>query len=150
MDNPRLRDGGREWSPAPGLVVAGWLGTAVAGAAFLALTATGSAPAGLLLAGVVTAGLALATASGTLARPRLRVDARGITIRSPWGARHHPWACVHDIRVLQRRGLGVPNALLQIEVVLPDGRERRHVLGRRDLGAEPGTVAAALRGWAED
>ncbi len=132
------------WSPSPGLVGLAWAGAAAAGGWSVLVASTGDR-AGLLLAVVAAAGLALAALYGTRARPRLRVDAAGVTVRGLSAPRHHPWASVADVRVLTVRRLGRPSTLLEIDVVGPDGDERLLVFGRLDLDDDPVDVARAVR-----
>jgi Bacterial PH domain len=131
----------REWSPAPGLVACAWVGAAVALAWFVATALTGADPAGLLLAAVAAAGLLLAAVFGTRARPRLRVDAGGVTVGGLFRARHHPWPLVEDVRVLQVRRFGRRTSLLELDTVSASGDERLLVFGRLDLAADPEDVA---------
>jgi hypothetical protein len=135
----------REWSPAPGLVFCGWLGAAAAIAWFVATLVAGSDPAGLLLAGVAAAGLLLAAVFGSRARPRLRVDAGGVTVGGLVRARHYPWPLVADVRVLQVRRLGRLTSLLELDTVSAAGEERLLVFGRLDLAADPEDVAPQVR-----
>ncbi len=132
------------WSPSSGLVGLAWAGAAAA-AGWCVLVAPTGDRAGLLLAVVAAAGLALAALYGTRARPRLRVDAAGVTVRGLAAPRHHPWASVADVRVLTVRRLGRPSTLLEIDVVEPGGDERLLVFGRLDLDDDPVDVAAAVR-----
>jgi len=134
----------REWSPARGLVVCGWFGAAAAIAWFVAVLVAGSDPAGLLLAAVAAVGLLLASAFGTRARPRLRVDAGGVTVGGLLRTRHYPWPLVEDVRVLHVRRLGRRTSLLELDTVSATGEERLLVFGRLDLAADPVDVAAQV------
>lgn len=135
----------REWSAAPALVASGWLASCAAVAWCVELALTGSDPAGMLLVGVAAAGLALAALSGTRARPRLRADADGLTVRGLVRRSHHPWPLVRGVRVLRTRRWGITGALLEIDAVTVGGDERLLVLGRLELGADPAEVAAAVQ-----
>jgi hypothetical protein len=134
----------REWSPAPGLVVCAWLFTVAAAVWFVALTATAADPAGRLLAGVAAVGAGIAAAFGTRARPRLRVDADGLTVTGMFRTHHHPWPLVREVRVLRMRRLGRQTSLLEVDTVTTDGDERLIVFGRLDLAADPEDVAPQL------
>jgi hypothetical protein len=137
-------EGAREWSPAVGLVVCAWLIAAGAAAWCAALWAAGADPAGRLLAGVGAVGFAVAALFGTRARPRLRADADGITVGGLFGARHHPWPLVQDVRVLRVRRFGRGTSLLEVDTVTPAGGERLLVFGRLDLGEDPEDVVPQL------
>jgi hypothetical protein len=136
--------GVREWSPAAGLVGLAWVLAAAAALWCAALWWSGSDPAGGLLAAVAALGVAFAALFGTRARPRLRADADGVTVRGIVGCRHHPWPFVTDVRVLRVRRLGRESSLLAIDTVAADGTERLLVFGRLDLGADPEDVAPEL------
>ena len=131
----------REWSPAPGLVAGAWVGAAAATAWLVATVVGGTDPAGLLLAGVAAIGLLLAAVHGSRARPRLRVDAGGVTVGGLFRTRHYPWPLVEDVRVLQVRRLGRRTSLLELDTVTASGAERLLVFGRLDLAADPEDVA---------
>jgi hypothetical protein len=135
----------REWSPARGLVAFAWLLTVAAATWFSALWLAGVDPAGRLLAGVATVGMAVAAAFGSRARPRLRVDADGLTVGGLLRSRHHPWPLVQDVRVLRVRRLGRVSSLLEVDTVTPDGGERLLVFGRLDLAEDPEDVAPQVR-----
>ena len=134
----------RTWSPAPGLVVVGWVGAAAATAWCVLLTTSGADPAGRLLAGCAALALVVAALFGSCARPRLRVDADGLTVGGLLRARHHPWPLVQGVRVLRTRRFGRDNSLLEIDTVTADGGERLLLFGRLDLGADPEDVAPAV------
>jgi hypothetical protein len=131
----------REWSPALGLVVSAWLGAAAAGGLFVATGVGGTDPAGSLLAGVAAIGLLVAAVYGSRARPRLRVDADGVTVGGLVRPRHHPWPFVQNVRVLPVRRFGRQTWMLELDTVNPAGDERLLVFGRLDLAADPQDVA---------
>jgi hypothetical protein len=134
----------RQWSPAAGLVACGWIG-AVAALGWLALLwVEGADPAGRLIAGVAAVGLGISAAFGTRARPRLRVDADGLTVGGFFRSRHHPWPFVREVRVLRVRRLGRESSMLEIDTVGATGDEHLLVFGRLDLGADPEDVAPEL------
>lgn len=134
----------RAWSPAPGLVGLAWAGAAAA-VTWCVLVATTGDRAGLLFAAVAALGLGVAALYGTRARPRLRVDASGVTVGGLSAPRHHTWAEVGEVRVLTVRRLGRTSTLLEIDVVDRDGEERLLVFGRLDLDDDPTDVAAVVR-----
>jgi hypothetical protein len=138
------RAGIREWSPALGLVVLGWLGALAAAAWCALLWASYADPAGRLLAAIATVGLLVAALFGTRARPRLRADADGLTVRGLLRSRHYPWPLVREVRVLRVRRFGLRNSLLEVDTVDPAGDERLLVLGRLDLAEDPQDVAPQL------
>jgi Bacterial PH domain len=131
------------WSPSAGLVGVAWAATAAA-VSWCVLDATTGDRAGLLMAAVAALGLGLAALFGTRARPRLRVDASGVTVGGLAAPRHHPWSEVGDVRVLTVRRLGRTSTVLEIDVVGPDD-ERLFVFGRLDLDDDPVDVAEAVR-----
>lgn len=132
---------GREWSPAPGLIVLAWVGAVAAGGWSVALWLSGADPAGRLLAVVATVGLLVAAVFGSRARPRLRVDADGLTVGGMFRSRHHPWPLVQDVRVLRVRRLGRVSSLLEVDTVTAGGDERLLLFGRLDLAEDPEDVA---------
>src|SRR3954453_5908334 len=79
------------WSPSPGLAGLAWAGAGAA-VAWGVLVAGSGDRVGLLLAAVAALGLGLAAVYGTRARPRLRVDASGVTVGGLAARRHHPRA----------------------------------------------------------
>jgi hypothetical protein len=135
----------REWSPAPGLVGCAWIGAVAAVAWFVAGWVAATDPVGLLMAGVAAVGLITVAVFGTRARPRLRVDADGLTVGGVFGSRHHPWPFVQDVRVLQVRRLGRRTSMLEVDTVSATGDERLLVFGRFDLAADPEDVAPQIR-----
>jgi Bacterial PH domain len=135
----------REWSPARGLVVTGWLLALAAAAWCAALWATGADPAGRLLAGIAAVAAGIAALFGTRARPRLRADADGLTVGGLRRPRHHPWPFVKDVRLLRTRRLGRETVLLEVDTVGAGGDERLLLFGRLDLDADPEDVLEELR-----
>ena len=130
----------REWSPAAGLVVCGWVARWRRRPGSCCLGRPRPDPAGRLLAGVAAVGLR-GRAFGTRARPRLRADPDGLTVGGLSRARHYPWPLVQDVRVLQVRRLGRRSSLLELDTVTADGDERLLVFGRLDLAEDPEDVA---------
>ncbi|MGE3288748.1 MAG: PH domain-containing protein [Pseudonocardia sp.] len=133
-----------DWSPARGLVALAWAGVVVALGWLVVLLLRGGDPGGLLFAGVTTVGLGFAALYGTRARPRLRADADGLTVGGLWGARHHPWPLVRDVRVRRVRRLGRETRLLELDSVTAAGDEQLVVFGRLDLDADPEDVAERI------
>lgn len=134
----------RQWSPAAGLVVAGWVLTVAAAGWCAALWIAGSDPAGRLIAGIATVGIGVASLFGSRARPRLQVDADGLTVGGLLRSRHHPWPLVQGVRVLRVRRLGRESSLLEIDTRTAGGDERLLVFGRLELNADPEDVAPQL------
>jgi Bacterial PH domain len=126
----------RNWSPQASLVGVGWA-LAAAAAVWTVLTDDNG---GRLLGGVATIVLVLLALYGTVARPRLRADEEGLTVRGLFGSRNWPWPQVR-FRVDHHRRLGRTSSMLEI-TVLPD--EQLIVLGRLDLGADPEDVVEEL------
>jgi hypothetical protein len=129
-----------QWSPRAGetaaLVVLG-LGLALA-VVFLDAAGQVLVGTGALLV------LALA-ARDLLARPRLAAGPDGVDVRSLTGGTHLPWARLR-VRVRETRRLGLRGRTLELDTASgPDDEGVLVVLGRRDLGADPGEVASALR-----
>lgn len=127
-----------------GLVVTAGVGAAAAAAWCAVLWTSDADPAGRLIAGVAAALLALAALYGIRARPRLRVDADGLTVSGLLRRRHHPWPFVTGVRVLQVRRLGRMSSLLEIDTITASGVEQLLVFGRLDLAADPEDVAPEL------
>lgn len=138
----------RSWSPAIGLVVLAWAAAGVTVAWWVLID---DAP-GRLLAAVGTAGLIAAALFGSLARPRLSVDAEGVAVRGLAGARSWPWRRVRRVRVARHRRLGRDIPMLELDLLdevdptQPDeAQERLIVLGRLDLNADPDDVLASIQ-----
>lgn len=129
------------WAVPPMLVGTAW---ALTVAALLYAVFT-SDPIGRLVLGVATIGLGLFALFGTVARPRLAVQADGIEVRRLSGRQLLPWGSVR-ISVSATRRLGRRVSLLELDTENdedPDGG--LIVLGWLDLGTEPEQVAAVLR-----
>jgi hypothetical protein len=126
------------------MVVTTW----VLAAAALGYTVFGSDTGGRILTAVATAGLALFALFGTVARPRLSVDAEGVEVRRLLGRQHLPWKSVR-ISVSSTRRFGRRVSLLELDAE-GEGEDDEGgliVLGWLDLGTEPENVAAAIRSF---
>jgi hypothetical protein len=125
-----------QWGPRTGEVVA----TAVAGLG-LALAVLLVDPAGRVLLGGAAVLLLGLAARDALLRPRLRTGADGVTVRALSGPTTIAWPHVRA-RVRSQRRWGVRARTLELEDRTDDAVLL--VLGRRELGADPETVAEAL------
>jgi hypothetical protein len=93
--------------------------------------------------------LALAARDGLL-RPRLSALAGGVVVRTLGGRRELPWAAL-QVRVRSTRRWGLRSRLLELDTAAgADDAGELVLLGRRDLGADPAEVAAALRALAAE
>jgi hypothetical protein len=125
-----------QWGPRTGEVAA----TAVAGLG-LAVAVLLVDPVGrVLLGGAAVLLLGLATRDALL-RPRLRTGADGVTVRALSGPTTIAWPHVRA-RVRSQRRWGVRARTLELEDRTDDAVLL--VLGRRELGTDPETVAEAL------
>jgi hypothetical protein len=125
-----------QWSPRTGEVVA----TAVAGLG-LALAVLLVDPVGRLLVGAAALLLLGLAARDALLRPRVQARADGVTVRALGGATTIPWPRVRA-RVRTHRRWGMRTRTLELEDRTDDAVLL--VLGRRELGTDPETVAEAL------
>ena len=125
-----------QWSPRVGETVA--LG--LAGLA-LALATLVVDPVGRVLVGGAALLLLGLSARDAVVRPRLRADARGVTARTLTGATEIAWPLL-QARVRTQRRWGMRSTTLELEDRSDDAV--LVVLGRRELGADPGVVAEAL------
>lgn len=140
MSSPAPRNA---WSVPTGLVVTAW----VLAVGTLGYTVFSGDPIGRLVTGVATLGLALFALFGTVARPRLAIDADGIRIRRLMGTRQLPWGSVR-ISVSSTRRLGRTVSLLELDTGNDDDVDGGLVvLGWLDLGTEPADVAEVLRAY---
>jgi hypothetical protein len=133
-----------EWSPTRASVAVLWVAGLAAAAWCALLAASGTDRAGLLIAGPAAVGLLAIALYATRARPRLRVDADGLTVGGLLRPRHHPWPLVQGVRLVPTRRLGRNGTLLEVDTATADGGERLLVFGRLDLGADPRDVAPRL------
>lgn len=131
------------WSPLVAMVVTTW----VLAAGALAYTVFGADTGGRVLTAVATVGLTLFALFGTVARPRLSVDAEGVEVRRLAGRQRLPWRSVR-ISVSSTRRFGRQVSLLELDA---DTGDEDHtgliVLGWLDLGTDPEDVAAAIRSY---
>ncbi len=140
MTGPR-QPGSHTWSARPALVVTVWV---LALGTLLYAVFTGDQIGRLVLA-VATVGLIAFGLYGTVARPRLAVDADGIEVRRLSGRQRLAWDSVR-IRVATTRRLGRQVSLLELDTENDDDPDGGLILlGWLDLGTEPEEVAAVLR-----
>jgi hypothetical protein len=128
----------RTWAPKAGLAVLAWVLAAVAGA-WAVFT---DDPPGRVLVGTVALVLAAVGLFGSVVRPRLAADQRGVTVRGLTGSRTWTWAEV-NVRLVRTRRLGRDTSAIELDAdnaEVPD----LVVLGRLDLGADPEDVVDAL------
>jgi hypothetical protein len=138
-------DAGQAWSP-PWWRVGAYTATGLAGAALAAVGQRagriGSLDApGRILIAIIAAGLLGLAARDALARPTLQVSFGGLSVFDGLRRRHLPWAAVQQVQAttLTHNRRGVHVRILEISTI--DGPV---LLSRRQLGADPATVAAAV------
>jgi hypothetical protein len=129
-----------EWSPRTGgtaaLAVAG---IGLGGAAVLL------DPLGRVLVGAAAVLLLALVTRDRLLRPRVTAGPAGVAVRRLTGTTELPWARL-QVRVRDSRRLGLRSRLLELDTAAgPDDDGDLVLLGRRDLGADPGDVARVLR-----
>jgi hypothetical protein len=130
------------WAPQAPLVGIGWVLTAVA----VLLVFVGNDPAGRVLLTVAALMLAAISLFGTLARPRLRADEQGVTVRGLFSSRSWTWPEVR-VRLVHGRRLGRVTTTVELTVLHDDGLI---IFGKLDLGEDPADVVEqlqALRPW---
>jgi hypothetical protein len=125
-----------QWSPRVGETA-----VAAAAAVALGLTALLVDPLGRVLVGTAALVLLAVAARDLALRPRLRADPAGVTVRTLSGSTSIPWPALR-VRVRATRRLGTRSRTLELEDARDDAVLL--VLGRRDLGTDPGAVATAL------
>ena len=128
-----------EWSPRTGE-------TAVLAAAgvVLGLATVVLDPVGRVLVGAAAVLLLALSARDRLLRPRLAAGPEGVAVRRLGGTTVLPWARLR-VRVRDTRRWGLRSRLLELDTAAgPDDDGELVLLGRRDLGADPGEVARAL------
>jgi hypothetical protein len=129
-----------EWSPRTGE-------TAVLAAAgvVLGLATVVLDPVGRVLVGAAAVLLLALSARDRLLRPRLAAGPEGIAVRRLGGITVLPWARLR-VRVRDTHRWGLRSRLLELDTAAgPDDDGELVLLGRRDLGADPGDVARVLR-----
>jgi hypothetical protein len=125
----------RSWAPHPGLVTLSWILFGLAAGGIFLIEDT----PGRVLIGVAVVVLLLAALFGTVARPRLAVDATGVTLRGLFGRRHWDWSEV-NVRLTRIRRLGRDMPIIELDAD-PD----LVVLGWFDLGTDPVDVIDEIR-----
>ena len=102
-------------------------------------------PLGRVLVGAAAVLLLALAARDRLLRPRLAAGPAGVAVRRLSGTTELPWARL-QVRVRDTRRWGLRSRLLELDTAAgPDDDGELVLLGRRDLGADPGDVAQALR-----
>ena len=100
-------------------------------------------PGRILVAGGAVLLLGLSARDRVL-RPRLSAGPDGVVVRTLSGSTHLPWAGLR-IRVRESRRFGLRGRSLELDTATgPDDDGTLVVLGRRELGADPETVARDL------
>ncbi|SET72210.1 PH domain-containing protein [Geodermatophilus poikilotrophus] len=128
-----------EWSPRAGESAV----PAVTGL-LLGLATVFLDPLGRVLVGAAAVLLLALAARDRLLRPRLAAGPAGVAVRRLSGTTELPWARLR-VRVRDTRRWGVRSRLLELDTAAgPDDDGELVLLGRRDLGADPGDVARAL------
>ncbi|TFV57554.1 PH domain-containing protein [Geodermatophilus sp. DF01-2] len=113
--------------------------------AVLAVVAVLLDPLGRVLVGGAAVLLLALAARDRLLRPRLAAGPAGAVVRRLTGTTELPWARLR-VQVRESRRWGVRSRLLELDTATgPDDDGVLVLLGRRDLGADPGEVARALR-----
>lgn len=128
-----------QWSPRPAETGAlAGMGVALAVAVLLV------DPIGRVLVGAAALLVLGTSVRDVVARPRLAAGPDGVDVRTWVGRRHLPWPELR-IQVRETRRFGVRSRTLELDAAAgPDDDGMLVVLSRRDLGADPGTVARAL------
>lgn len=98
-------------------------------------------PVGRVLVGGAALVLLTLAARDLLVRPRLRTDPAGVTVRTLAGSSTIAWPLL-QVRVRVTRRFGLRGRTLELEDRSDDAVLL--VLGRRELGEDPQTVADAL------
>lgn len=111
----------------------------------LALAVLAVDTAGRILLGIAALFVLALAARDLLLRPRLAAGPAGVVVRTLSGRQELPWAQLR-VQVRTTRRLGVSGRALELDTAEgPDDVGVLVLLGRRDLGADPAEVAAALR-----
>ena len=102
-------------------------------------------PLGRVLVGAAAVLLLALAVRDRLLRPRLAAGPAGVAVRRLTGTTELPWARL-QVRVRDSRRFGLRSRLLELDTAAgPDDDGDLVLLGRRDLGADPGEVARVLR-----
>jgi len=125
-----------QWAPRVGETVA----LAAAGLGLALATLLVDSVGRVLVGGAALLLLGLALRD-TLVRPRLRADVAGVTVRALTGTTAIAWPVLRA-RVRTQRRWGTRSTTLELDDRTDDAV--LVVLGRRELGADPGAVAEAL------
>ena len=129
-----------EWSPRTGETAVLAATGAVLGLATVVLD-----PLGRVLVGAAAVLLLALSARDRLLRPRLAAGPAGVAVRRLGGVAELPWGRL-QVRVRDTRRWGLRSRLLELDTAAgPDDDGDLVLLGRRDLGADPGDVARVLR-----
>ncbi|NEK60160.1 PH domain-containing protein [Geodermatophilus sabuli] len=129
-----------EWSARPSDTAVLAAAGALLGAAAVLLD-----PLGRILVGGAAVLLLVLAARDRLLRPRLTAGPAGIVVRTVTGSVTAPWSRLR-VHVRETRRWGLRSRLLELDTALgPDDAGVLVLLGRRDLGADPGEVARVLR-----
>ena len=128
-----------EWSPRAGETA----GLATLGV-LLGLVTLLLDPLGRVLVGAAAVLLLALAVRDRLLRPRLAAGPAGVAVRRLTGTTELPWARL-QVRVRDSRRFGLRSRLLELDTAAgPDADGDLVLLGRRDLGADPGEVARVL------
>lgn len=130
------------WGPKP----AALLYAGVGGAVLVVVAVATDEPAGRLLIGLAAVGLLLTAVAGALARPRLLVDAGGLTVRGPLRVRRMSWDQLRGCEVVQHHRLGRRVGVLELTVER-GGRESLLLLTNAELGTDPEEVLWVVQGF---
>jgi hypothetical protein len=129
-----------EWSPRLPETAA----LAVVGLGLVLAVVLLDAPGRILVGAAALLLLGVAAHDGLL-RPRLAARPAGVVVRTLGGRRELPWAQLR-VSVRTSRRWGLRSRLLELDTAAgPDDEGVLVLLGRRDLGADPGEVAEALQ-----
>jgi hypothetical protein len=105
---------------------------------------------GRVLVGAAAVLLLALAVRDRLLRPRLAARADGVVVRRLTGATVLPWTRLR-VQVRESHRWGLRSRLLELDTAAgPDDDGELVLLGRRDLGVDPGDVAralTALRPW---
>lgn len=129
MDNYPAR-----WAPQPALVGLGWLSAAAA----LAGAVLYVDPRGVVLLGVAAVVLLALSVHGSVVRPRLAADLRGVRVRTARGSHEFTWPETRTALRATKR-FGRDGTTLEISA-----GDHLFVFGWLELGADPRDVLDAL------